>query len=67
MYPIGAAVNVWKFLGDIRNFVFIADDNDNGDKLFTGVNNTGDKFSPLSFPPVLSLLSDFHRFQDNGD
>jgi hypothetical protein len=33
--------------------VFIADDNDNGDKLFTGVNNTGDKFSPLSFPPVI--------------
>jgi hypothetical protein len=38
---------------EIRNFVFIADDNDNGDKLFTGVNNTGDKFSPLSFPPVI--------------
>jgi hypothetical protein len=40
------------FFGDIRNFVFISGDNDNGDKLFTGVNNTGDKFSPLSFPPV---------------
>ncbi len=38
---------------EIRNFVFIADDNDNGDKLFIGVTNTGDKFSPLSFPPVI--------------
>jgi hypothetical protein len=31
-----------KILGDIHNFVIIADVNDTGDKLFIGVNNNGD-------------------------
>jgi hypothetical protein len=37
-----------KICGDIHNFVFIASINNAGDKLFTGVNDTGDKLSPLS-------------------
>jgi hypothetical protein len=32
---------------DIRNFVFISGVNDNGDKLFTGVNDTGNILSPV--------------------
>jgi hypothetical protein len=32
--------------------MFITCVNDTGDKLFTGVNNTGDNFSPVSTTPV---------------
>jgi hypothetical protein len=35
------------FGGDIRNFMFIAGVVDTSDKLFTGVNDTGDKLSPM--------------------
>jgi hypothetical protein len=40
-----------KIRGDICNFVFIAGVNDAGDKLFTGVNATGDK---LSLSPAIN-------------
>jgi hypothetical protein len=33
--------------------VFIAGVVDSGDKLFTCVNNTGDKLSPVSLTPVI--------------
>ncbi len=48
-YPIRAILNFLpKSLRDTRNFVFIASVGDTGDKLFTGVNNTGDILSPVS-------------------
>ncbi len=46
-----------KIRGDIRNFVFIAGVNDTGDKLFTGVNDTSDIFSPVSLTPVINIYS----------
>ncbi len=36
-----------KICKDIHNFVFIAGDNDTGDKLITCVNDTGDRLSPV--------------------
>jgi hypothetical protein len=38
-----------KIRGDIRNFVFIASVVDAGHKLFTGVNDTDNKLSPVSY------------------
>jgi hypothetical protein len=45
-----------KIRRDIHNFMFIAGVNDNGDKhkLFTGVNNTSDKLSPVSLIMVIN-------------
>jgi hypothetical protein len=37
-----------KIRRDTHNFMFIAVVVDSGDKLFTGVNDTGDKLSPVS-------------------
>jgi hypothetical protein len=47
---------------------------DTSDKLFTGVNDTGDKLSLVSLLPAINycrcrftLVPDFHRFNDTGD
>jgi hypothetical protein len=41
-YSIGAVSNFFsKILGDIRESIFITGVNDTGDKLFTGVNDSG--------------------------
>jgi len=41
---------------------------DNGDKLFAGVNDTGDILSPELLPAIYyRLFPDFHRFLDTHD
>jgi hypothetical protein len=40
--PLGLLQIFMNIRGDIHNFVFIAGGNDIRDKLFTGVNDTGD-------------------------
>jgi hypothetical protein len=74
IFPLGPLVLNWghfeflrKFLGDIRNFVF-----DTGDKLFTGVNDTGVKLSPVSLFPVIvnagvDVTAVTTRFRDKCD
>ncbi len=42
-----------KIRGDIHKFVFIARDNDIGDKLFTSVNDACNKLSPVLVPAIL--------------
>jgi hypothetical protein len=42
---MGAISNITKNRGDIYNFVFIADVNDTSDKLFIGVDDTGDNLT----------------------
>jgi hypothetical protein len=72
-FPPGPREPYWghfdflKILGDILNFVFIAGVNDNGDKLFTSVNATGDKLLPVSLTRVIKPYSGFHKFYDTGD
>jgi hypothetical protein len=48
-----------KILGDIRNFVFIAGIKDTGVKLFTRVNDTGDKLLQVSLKPVITPCPGF--------
>jgi hypothetical protein len=48
---MGAIYNFYEIRGDIRNFLFIAGVVDTGDELFTGVNDAGDKLSPVSLLP----------------
>jgi|LakMenE18May11ns_1017448.scaffolds.fasta_scaffold8939342_2 hypothetical protein len=43
-YSIGAVLNFFENLRDIRELMFIAGVNDTGEKLFSGVNDTGKKF-----------------------
>jgi hypothetical protein len=48
-FPLGPLRFFSKIRGDIRNFVFIASVVDAGHKLFTGVNDTDNKLSPVSY------------------
>jgi hypothetical protein len=48
---------------DIHNFVFIAGVKNTGDQLFTSINNTGDKLSPVSLLPAINISGVF----DTGD
>jgi hypothetical protein len=52
-HPLGPLQIFTKIRGDIRNFVFITSVNDKGNKLYTGVNDTGDKLLPVSLTPVI--------------
>ncbi len=45
--PLGPFNNFLKIGEDIHNFVFIGGIKNTGDQLFTTINNTGDKFSPV--------------------
>jgi hypothetical protein len=67
--PLGKFRIFTKIRGDICNFVFIACVVDTGDKLFNGVNDTGDKLSQqnekkTSCPKIFSFIA---GVVDTGD
>jgi hypothetical protein len=47
-YPIGPLRILTKISEDIRNFVFIGGFVDTDDKLFTGIDDTGDEFDVVT-------------------
>jgi hypothetical protein len=53
-YPVGAIANFYFIRRDIHNFVFMVGINDTVDNLFTGVNDSGDKLSPMLLLPAKS-------------
>ncbi len=54
-----------KIHGDIYYFVFVAGVDDNGDKLVTGANNTGDNYASVVVTGGKVLpVSYFHQFHD---
>jgi hypothetical protein len=53
-YPSRPFLIFTKVCVDIHNFVFIASVIDTADKLFTGVNDTSEKLSPVLLVPALN-------------
>jgi hypothetical protein len=54
-YLMGSFRIFMKIRGRIRKFVFSAGVNETGNKLFSGVNDTGDILSSVSLTPVINL------------
>ncbi len=52
----GSLTRDFRLRGNIRNFVFIAGVVDTGIKLFSGVNDNGNKLSLVSLLPVIDTV-----------
>ncbi len=53
--PLKSFLIFIKIPGDIYTFVFVAVIIETGDKLFSGINDTGDKLSPVSLLPAVII------------